>query len=111
MELLALANEQKNEGKNNLAEFVLCRSEKSLKELICCPWKMHNASSDLQQEKMPRMTLVKCSFEGIQCVAGCGGSWLKSALEVLRQNNVHPLYLLEQLGSCWGKGMANFATY
>ena len=51
--LLALANEQKNEGKNDLAEFVLCRSEKSHKELICCTWKMHNASSDFQQEKMP----------------------------------------------------------
>ena len=53
VELLALANEQKNEGKNDLAEFVLCRSEKSHKELICCTWKMHNASSDFQQEKMP----------------------------------------------------------
>ena len=90
VELLALANEQKTEGKNDLAEFVLGRSEKSLKELISCTWKMQNASNTLQREKMHRMTLVRQSLAEIQCVEGCGGNWLKCALEVLRQNHVHP---------------------
>ena len=110
VELLALANEQKNDGKNDLAEFVLGRSEKSLKELICCTWKMHNASSDLQREKMLRMTLVKCSFEDIQCVAGCGGNWLKCALEVLRKNNVHPFVFAAAIRELLEKGHGKFCN-
>ena len=45
--LLGIANEQSMEGKKDLANFVLCRSSKSLNELIQQTWKMKEASATL----------------------------------------------------------------
>ena len=42
--LLAIANEQREEGKKDLADFVLSRSSKSLNDLIQQTWKMKKAS-------------------------------------------------------------------
>ncbi len=39
-ELLALANIQKEEGKTDLAEFILKKTPKALNELIGCTWQM-----------------------------------------------------------------------
>lgn len=108
VELLALANEQKTEGKIDLAEFVLGRSSKCLKELISCTWKMKNATSILQREKMPRMTLIRQSLRDIQCVDSCGGNWLKCALEVLKQNHVHPYVFAAAVRELLERGRGKF---
>ena len=52
-ELLEIANEQKQEGKKDLADFVLSRSSKSLNDLIHQTWKMKDASSTLQHRFLP----------------------------------------------------------
>ena len=61
---------------------------------------MHNASGNLLQDKM--------SLEGIPCVVGCGGSWLKCALEDLRQNNVHPFVFAAAIRELLEKGDGKF---
>ena len=53
-ELLAIANEQKEEGKKHLADFVLSRTSKCLNGLIQQTWKMKGASSTLEREKPHR---------------------------------------------------------
>ena len=54
-ELLAIANEQKEEGKKDLAGFVLSRSSKSPDELVQQTWRMNDASSTLKRQKLSRM--------------------------------------------------------
>ena len=49
-ELLAIANEQRKEGKKDLADFVLSRNSKRLNDLIKQTWKKKEASSTLQRK-------------------------------------------------------------
>jgi hypothetical protein len=51
-ELLAVANEQSEEGKKDLADFVLSRNSKGLHDLIEQTWKMKTASATLQRKKL-----------------------------------------------------------
>ncbi len=51
-ELLAVANEQSEEGKKDLADFVLSRNSKGLHDLIEQTWKMKTASATLQGKKL-----------------------------------------------------------
>ena len=50
-ELLALANVQKEEGKTDLAEFILKETPKALNELIACTWQMQGAPSRIDHAK------------------------------------------------------------
>ncbi len=89
-ELLAIANEQREEGKKDLADFVLSRNSKSLNDLIKQTWKMKEASSTLQREKTSRMELIRKVANG-ECAKACEGRWLECAKEVLVNNKVHPI--------------------
>ena len=108
IELLALANTQKAEGKCDLAEFVLGKSDKSLKELIACTWKMENASKTLLRENKSRMSLIRQSKSEAQCVDGCNGKWEECALQVLKQNNVHPYVFASAVRDLLEKGRGKF---
>ena len=88
--LLAIADAQSVEGKKDLANYVICRSSKSLNELIQQTWKMKEASATLERKKRCRMDIIREAADG-QCVQGCEGMWLKSAEEVLYNNKVHPI--------------------
>ena len=50
-ELLAVANEQSEEGKKDLAHFVFSRNSKGMHDLIEQTWKMKTASATLQRKK------------------------------------------------------------
>ena len=88
-ELLAIANEQ-NEGKKDLADFVLLRTSKCLNDLIQQTWKMKGASSTLEREKTSRMDLIR-KAASVECATACEGRWLECAQEVLVENKVHPI--------------------
>ena len=89
-QLFAVANEQKNEGKKELANFVLSRSSKCLNELIENAWQMQSAEYEIQRAKKSRIELLRECGDG-DCVEGCNGLWLKCAFEVLNNNYVHPI--------------------
>ena len=55
-EVLAVANEQRQEGKKDLANFVLSRTSKSLNDLIEQTWKMRKASLTQERQKLPAWT-------------------------------------------------------
>ena len=105
IELLALANTQKAERK---CDFVLGKSDKSLKELITCTWKMENASNMLQRENKSRMSLARQSKSEAQCVDGCNGKWQECALQVLKQNNGHPYVFASAVRDPLEKGHGKF---
>ena len=87
-ELFAIANQQKKEGKKDLANFVLSRSCKSLNDIMENTWKMHNAENELQREKKLRMDVIK-EFADKLCDKECNGEWLVCAREVLKNNNIN----------------------
>lgn len=88
--LLATASEQNEEGKKDLAKFVLSRSSKSLDELVQQTWRMREASATLKRQKLSRMDIIREAATG-GCVEGCEGVWLRCAKEVLYNNKVHPI--------------------
>ena len=89
-ELLAVANEQSEEGKKDLAHFVLLCNSKGLHDLIEQTWKMKTASATLQQKKVSRIDLIRKAADG-DCSLSCKGKWLDCAQEVLVNNKVHPI--------------------
>lgn len=88
IDLLALAEQQKQEGKTNLAEFVLTKNQKALNDLIDTTWKMNKAPMDLVRSKQSRTSLIKNALE-LPCADGCNQMWFQCAREVLINNNVN----------------------
>ena len=96
-ELLAVANEQSEEGKKDLAHFVLSRNSKGLHDLIEQTWKMKTASATLQRKKASRIDLIRKAADG-ECSLSCEGKWLECAQEVLVNNKVHPILFAAAVG-------------
>eukprot|EP00794_Sanderia_malayensis_P001981 gene1981-biopygen1803 len=107
IQLFALANERKSEGDSELAEFVLGRSEKSLKELISNSWKLKTASSTLTRETKSRMELLRI-YENGECVDHCEGQWIECAKEVLKLNKGHPYLFAAVVRELMEKGSGKF---
>ena len=64
-------------------------SSKILHDIIQKTWKMQTTSECLQWEKKSRMDILRGKVsEG--CSLGCDKLWLKCAMGVLRNNNLHP---------------------
>lgn len=60
IELLALANSQKKEGKTDLAEFIANRGYKVVDEAIRIGWDLEEASATLQREKKDKNRTAEC---------------------------------------------------
>ena len=88
--LLAVAKIQKDEGKKDLADFILRRNSKTIQELIKQSWKMENACLAIEREKMNHLDLIK-KADGKPCALKVNGTWLKLAEEVLINNKEHPI--------------------
>ena len=88
-ELYAVAKERKDEGQMDVASFVLSKSSKVLNELIEKTWKMETAKENIQREIKSRMEILREKL-GNDCCPGCDKLWLNCAMEVLRNNKVHP---------------------
>ena len=106
-ELLAFAEAQKNEGKKELANFILSRSNKAVEELIKNTWLMKNAQAKIDRGKKPRMQLVRETYSS-ECVAGCDLQWINCALEVLKNNNIHPVVFGSVIKDLLMKGRGKF---
>ena len=86
-ELLALAQQQKNEGKTDLAEFIMNRQPKIIAQLLKTTWDMFNAQAKLDRSRKTRLELLTEAAEG-ECVDGCEGNWLRLAEKVLTTNGI-----------------------
>ena len=84
-ELLKLANEQRQEGKRDLALYVLNNVEKCVK-LINTTWEMENARIEMARQKKKRLELLQ-EFCETDCVANCNGQWLQCAIQSLQRNS------------------------
>ena len=74
-ELLAVAHQQKVDGKKELANFVINQGSKALQDLIVNSWRMQNAVTNLNHRSRTRMELInEASIQA--CVEECNGKWL-----------------------------------
>jgi hypothetical protein len=73
-ELPALADAQNKEGKKDLANFILCRSNKAIQELIDYTWRLQNARAKLDRKKKSRIDLLR-DARSAECVDGWNGEW------------------------------------
>ena len=87
LELLALANEQKAEGKTDLVQYVLNNNGKKVNEIISTIWELHFANETIKRTLQSRMDmLTECLSE--EYGEGCNGVWLSSAKDVLANNSI-----------------------
>ena len=101
--LLALAKEQKDLGKVDLANFVLGKPAKCRNELIKSVWKMQNASAIISRNTMSRMAIVREALLE-PCAHLCGGLWLNCAREVSRNNGVNVFSFADPVRELLTKG-------
>lgn len=106
-ELFAVANEQKNAGKKDLANFVLSRSSKSLQDLISSTWRMQQASTKLHRRTIGRMERLR-TLANDTCVEDCNENWFQCATEVLRENKVHPFVFAEAMRNLLVNGRGKY---
>ena len=95
-DLFILATEQQQAGKEDLYNFVINRSPKSLQDLMMTTWKMQDAKASLARRNTPRMDMIRQEAAN-ECVDGCGGEWLESALQVLQNNGLHPIVFADAM--------------
>ena len=106
-ELFAAAQKRKDEGQLDLANFVLSNSSKVLNELIAKTWKMQTASANLDREQKARMDILREQLSE-DCCPGCNKLWLKCAMEVLRNNKIHPFVFAHALRDLLINGRGKF---
>ena len=108
VELCALANTQKSEGKTDLSEFIITKGMKAINDLIHATWKVHGAAAAIERESVPRMSLIRKVLEAEECANGCQGRWIKCATDVLRKNGVPPYVFAAAARELLGKGRGKF---
>ena len=88
MELLAYGNNQKKEGKRDLAKFVANRGAKAVDETLSVGWELEEAEQKMKCSKSSR-TEILYSHIGKECVLGCEGHLLQMARNLLQRNNIN----------------------
>ena len=106
-ELLALAREQKLEGKTDIAEFLVNRGSKVVSDVLQMAWEMEGAKETLERQMKRRLELLEEEIWG-ECVENCNGQWLKCAREVLQRNGVEESYFAERVYELLKKGRGKY---
>ncbi len=70
---------------------------------------MADAKTVMEREKMNRMDIIRIAVEG-ECVANCNGEWFTCAMEVLRNNQLHPYLYAASLRELLEKGRGKFGN-
>lgn len=87
--LMAFANVQKQEGKTDLAEFIVNRGTKVVNELISNAWDMENAEETMRRREKSRMVILQEAYDG-ECTCQTHREWETCALEILHNNDIPP---------------------
>ena len=108
-ELLALANEQKQEGKTDLVEFILNRGPKAVAEALSSGWEMAESNKRLQRSRLSRLEILEKAKEGT-CSHDCNGVWFNCAQEVLEWNRISHKSFAEAVTNLLDKGRGKFCN-
>ena len=102
-QLMNVALRRSESGEKDLQKFILDRGPKRLSDLISTTWRMQNAPETCQREQKSRFQIIQ-ENAAKDCVAGCGGTWLEMAYEVLRNNKINVHYFACALRTAFKKG-------
>ena len=86
-ELLAYANQQKLQGKYDMAEFIVNQGPHVAGEVLTTAWEMNMVQEKLDRLKKSCIEILEEATQG-ECAPGCNGQWLTCATEVLKQNGI-----------------------
>ena len=106
-ELLALARQQKPEGKTDIAEFIVNRGAKVVSEVLDTAWEMEHSTDDLERARKSRVQLLHEARQG-ECTEGCSGQWLTCAEEVLERNGINAQYFARCVLELLQKGRGKY---
>ena len=86
-ELLAFSNQQREEGKTDLAEFIVNRGKKVVNEVIDTAWEMESAQKTQERQSKTRIELLNDAHQQ-ECTCTTNSEWHNCALQVLARNNI-----------------------
>jgi len=101
LELCGLAQAELEDGKKDMANFLLKKSEKNRNEILKTAWKMQNAKSRIERLNKGRMEILD-EISHSQCV--CEGQWLQSANEILSLNDISKRQFVQAVKTALLKG-------
>lgn len=93
-ELYAVASRQKAEGKKDLANILLSRSQKAISDLFASTKQLDTALTVMERLQKNRMELLK---EATKAPCECHGQWFSCATEVLIKNGTHPFVFADRV--------------
>ena len=86
-ELLAFSNQQRQEGKTDLAEFIVNRGKKAVNEVISTAWEMESAQKTQERLSKTRIELLNDAYQQ-ECTFNTIRDWHNCALQLLANNNI-----------------------
>ena len=107
LELLSLANQQKKEGKTDLAEFIANRGYKAVEEALRVGWEMEKAPAKLERNQKTRMEILQ-EFLQEECVSTCNKKWLTIAKDILQRNSIPEADFTEAVRNLLVKGRGKY---
>ena len=87
LQLLVLANQQKQDGKEDLAQFIANRGSKVVEDAIRVGWELEEAEEKLKRSKLTRLEILEQALENC-CVENCNGQWLEMAENLIHRNGI-----------------------
>ena len=87
-ELQALAFEQKEEGKTDLAEFLLTRTPRAVADILNSAWEIESTQEKLNRAMKSRMDILREARKR-ECVLGSNGEWLSCTREILHLKSMY----------------------
>ena len=84
---MALANAQKQNGKADLAEFILDKGIAKISDILVTTWAMNNATNLMVRQQKTRLQVLSDSMNS-ECDESCNGQWLTKCLDTLDKNNI-----------------------
>ena len=85
--MLAIAELRRDDGEEDLVEFIFSHSEKHLKELLNNTWLMKNTLGKVASRKTSRIEKVREALR-TDCVSNCNKAWYACAMDVLWFNSI-----------------------
>ena len=86
-ELLVFSNQQRPEGKTDLAEFIVNRGKKVVNEVIATAWEMESAQKTQERQSKSRIEVLHDAYQQ-KCTSNMDNEWHNCALQLLANNNI-----------------------
>ena len=106
-EVLSLSEEQRIEGKIDLAEFCAGKTIAQIEGIIEQAWRTENAKSTLKKKTRSRMDVIRQTALA-QCSENCNGRWFELAVDCLHKNHIHEVVFADAIRNLLIIGRSKF---